>query len=77
MGELHQRIADSFSAQGMMTTIGARLALVADGEVHIELPFSSTLSRQNGFLHAGATTSIVDSAIANVNPEAGARQRPS
>jgi len=62
MSELHQRISDSFSAQGMMTTIGARLALVADGEVHIELPFSLSLSQQRGFLHAGATTSIVDSA---------------
>ncbi|SCK33080.1 uncharacterized domain 1-containing protein [Variovorax sp. HW608] len=62
MDDLHRQIFDSFSAQGMMTTIGARLALVADGEVHIELPFSSTLSQQRGFLHAGATTSIVDSA---------------
>ena len=62
MSELHQRISDSFFAQGMMTTIGARLALVADGEVHIELPFSLSLSQQRGFLHAGATTSIVDSA---------------
>jgi uncharacterized protein (TIGR00369 family) len=62
MNELHQRIADSFSAQGMMSTIGARLLHVADGEVHIELPFSATLSQQRGFLHAGATTSIVDTA---------------
>ena len=45
-----------------MATIGARLARVADGEVHIELPFSSTLSQQKGYLHAGATTSVVDSA---------------
>ncbi|MGO4395486.1 PaaI family thioesterase [Variovorax sp. M-6] len=62
MNDMHQRIADSFHAQGLMATLGARLALVADGEVHIELPFSSGLSQQHGYLHAGATTSIVDTA---------------
>ena len=62
MTEIHQRIADSFNAQGLMQTIGARLALVADGEVHIEMPFSIGLSQQHGYVHAGAITSIVDSA---------------
>jgi uncharacterized protein (TIGR00369 family) len=45
-----------------MKTLGATLALVADGEVHIALAFSPSLSQQHGYLHAGATTSIVDSA---------------
>ncbi|MDB5847099.1 MAG: PaaI family thioesterase [Rhodoferax sp.] len=45
-----------------MATLGARLVLVEDGEVHIALPFSAALSQQHGYLHAGATTSIVDSA---------------
>lgn len=45
-----------------MSTIGAKLTLVEDGEVQIELPFSASLSQQHGYLHAGATTSIVDSA---------------
>jgi uncharacterized protein (TIGR00369 family) len=62
MSTMQKRISDSFNAQGLMTTIGARLVRVADGEVHIELPFSSALSQQHGYLHAGATTSIVDSA---------------
>lgn len=62
MSNFHKRISDSFAAQGLMSTIGARLALVEDGEVHIELPFSTSLSQQHGYLHAGATTSIVDSA---------------
>lgn len=62
MNEIHKRIADSFNAQGLMATIGARLSLVADGEVQIELPFSVDLSQQHGYLHAGATTSIVDTA---------------
>ncbi|MDM0090360.1 MULTISPECIES: PaaI family thioesterase [unclassified Variovorax] len=62
MSDLHPGIAASFDAQGLMATLGARLVHVADGEVHIALPFSKALSQQHGYLHAGATTSIVDSA---------------
>jgi uncharacterized protein (TIGR00369 family) len=60
--DLQHRIAASFAAQGLMHTLGASLELVADGEVHIAMPFSTRLSQQLGFLHAGAVTSIVDSA---------------
>jgi uncharacterized protein (TIGR00369 family) len=62
MSDIQQRIAASFAAQGLMSTLGAQLAWVADGEVHIRLPFSSQLSQQHGYVHAGAITSIVDSA---------------
>lgn len=62
MSEIHRRISDSFNAQGLMVTLGARLTLVAEGEVQIELPFSRGLSQQQGYLHAGATTSILDTA---------------
>ena len=62
MNELQESIAASFGKQGLMTTLGATLALVADGEVHIALPFSPHLSQQQGFVHAGAITSVVDSA---------------
>lgn len=62
MSNIQQRITDSFNAQGLMTTLGASIALVADGEVHIELPFSPGLSQQLGYVHAGAITSVVDSA---------------
>jgi len=62
MADLHTRIANSFNAQGLMLTLGAQLLLVEDGEAHIGLPFSSHLSQQQGYLHAGATSSILDSA---------------
>lgn len=62
MKMIEQRITDSFSAQGLMETLGAKLALVSDGEVHIAMPFSRQLSQQHGYIHAGAVTSIVDSA---------------
>ncbi len=57
-----ERIAESFKAQGLMATLGAEIASIADGEVKIEMPFSTKLSQQHGYLHAGAITSIVDSA---------------
>lgn len=62
MDDLQQRIAANFARQSFMTTLGARPVLVADGEVHIALSFSDTLTQQHGYLHAGAITSIVDSA---------------
>lgn len=62
MDDIQQRIASSFAAQGLMETLNAKLVLVADGEVQIALPFSKHLSQQHGYIHAGAVTSIVDSA---------------
>lgn len=62
MSNIERRIAASFGAQRLMETLGARLALVAEGEVHIALPFAEHLLQQHGFVHAGAITSIVDSA---------------
>ena len=62
MSTMHDRIATSFQAQGLMKTLGAKLELVDDGEVHISLPFSMQLSQQHGYVHAGAITSVVDSA---------------
>lgn len=62
MQDIHDRIATSFRAQELMATIGAELALVSDGEVHIGLPFSERLSQQHGYVHAGAITSVIDSA---------------
>jgi len=62
MSDIHQRISASFDAQGLMKTIGAKLASVTDGEVQIEMPFSTALSQQHGYVHAGAITSLVDSA---------------
>lgn len=48
--------------QTFMATLGASLASVEPGEVVIELGYSEALAQQNGFLHAGVTTAVVDSA---------------
>lgn len=53
---------DSFAAQQLMATIGARLAHVTAGEIEIRVPFRRDLTQQHGFLHAGVVTSALDSA---------------
>ena len=60
--DFEARIRTSFAQQAFMTMLGARLERVALGEVAIALPFRSDLTQQNGFLHAGVVTSVVDSA---------------
>jgi uncharacterized protein (TIGR00369 family) len=56
------RVRASFAQQGLMSTLGASLELIEPGEVHIALPFTPSLSQQHGYMHAGATTAIADSA---------------
>lgn len=59
---LVDRITASFSKQGLMVTLGARLVLIEDGEVHIDMPFSKHIAQQHGYAHAGAVSSILDTA---------------
>lgn len=61
--EEYERLTrESFARQTFMATLGAQLVRVAPGQVDIALPYSPALCQQNGFLHAGALTSIADSA---------------
>lgn len=57
-----QRVRDSFARQKAMATIGARLLRVAPGEVDIDVPVREDLTQQHGFLHAGITATVLDSA---------------
>ena len=56
------RIRASFARQSFMAHLGATLGEVAPGRVDIEMPFDQRLSQQHGFVHAGANTTIADSA---------------
>jgi uncharacterized protein (TIGR00369 family) len=60
--DFEARVRASFEKQQFMQTLGARLESVEPGEVTISLPFRADLTQQHGFLHAGAVTSVVDSA---------------
>jgi uncharacterized protein (TIGR00369 family) len=56
------RTRASFARQRFMATLGARLTRCEPGLCEIELDWSEALVQQHGFVHAGATTSIADSA---------------
>ncbi len=60
--EIQARIRTSFDRQGLMGLLGARLAHIGPGCVHIMLPSRPELTQQHGYFHAGATSSIADSA---------------
>lgn len=60
--KLWDRIADSFAAQTMMATLGARLTRVEAGHVEITAEIRETCLQQHGFAHAGVGFSIGDSA---------------
>jgi uncharacterized protein (TIGR00369 family) len=57
-----KKVRDSFARQTVMTAIGARVAALRPGYCEIELPYRRDLCQQHGFLHAGITTTIADSA---------------
>lgn len=56
------RVRESFERQRIMSLLGARLEAVEPGRVDIVLPYREDLCQQNGFLHAGISTTIADSA---------------
>jgi uncharacterized protein (TIGR00369 family) len=60
--DYERRVRDSFARQALMRTIGAELARIEPGRVEIALPFRADLTQQHGYLHAGVTSAIADSA---------------
>jgi uncharacterized protein (TIGR00369 family) len=60
--EWETKVRASFARQTVMDTIGARIAALRPGHCEIELPYRRDLCQQHGFLHAGITTTIADSA---------------
>lgn len=57
-----QRVRASFDQQQAMRLIGAELISVTAGEVEIALPYRPELTQQQGFVHAGVITTLLDSA---------------
>jgi len=57
-----ERVRASFQAQTFMTTIGARITLLEPGAVDLTLDRRYDLCQQHGFMHAGVTAAILDSA---------------
>ncbi|MEY3664264.1 MAG: hypothetical protein RLZZ153_446 [Pseudomonadota bacterium] len=60
--DFERRVRASFDRQPVMGLIGARLTQVMPGQVQIEMPFDARLTQQHGFMHAGITGTLLDSA---------------
>jgi uncharacterized protein (TIGR00369 family) len=60
--DFESRVRISFDRQGAIISLGARLIDLIPGEARIEMPFNPSFTQQDGFLHAGIVTTIVDSA---------------
>lgn len=56
------RVRESFARTALMDTFAGRLLRVAPGEVDVEVPFAPGLAQQHGFMHAGAITTVLDTA---------------
>ncbi|MCJ1697992.1 PaaI family thioesterase [Rathayibacter caricis] len=59
---LDARVRRSFDRQGLMRHLGAELTGVRPGAVTIRLPVRDELTQQHGHVHAGAVSTIADSA---------------
>lgn len=62
MEAFEKKVRDSFGRQLFMPVIGAEMIFVGRGTVEIRFPFSPKLTQQDGFVHGGVVTSIMDSA---------------
>ncbi len=60
--DFEARVRASFAAQGVMKLLGAEISTLAPGHCEIRLPYRPELSQQDGFFHAGVTSTIADSA---------------
>ena len=60
--KMTERVSKSFESQSMMKTLGAKIHKVEKGKVSIEVPILTSTLQQQGYVHAGLTFSIGDSA---------------
>jgi len=56
------KVHESFAQQALMTTFGATLEEVLPGKVTLAAPYAEAFTQQDGFLHAGVVTALIDSA---------------
>lgn len=57
-----QRVRDSFAGQAALATMGVRLLSVKPGRVTMEMAHDDRFTQQHGFIHAGVTTTALDTA---------------
>ena len=62
METIEQRVRTNFGQQHFMQTLGAEMISVDHGKVEIQFAYRPELTQQHKFVHAGAITTILDSA---------------
>lgn len=60
--DFERRVRQSFARQGLINTLNGKIAHISPGELHIEVPFNERFTQQDGFLHAGVVSTLMDSA---------------
>lgn len=60
--DFEHRVRASFGRQHFMAWLGAKLEIVEPGRCVVRLPVQRTFGQQHGYVHAGVTTAIADSA---------------
>ena len=60
--EFQDRVRKSFADQAVMETLGASIATLEAGEIAIDFPYQQKFTQQNGYIHAGIVSTILDSA---------------
>ena len=60
--EVEKRIRTSFARQEVINTLNGTITHISPGQLHIEAPFDERFTQQDGFLHAGIVTTLIDSA---------------
>jgi len=57
---IKRSIQDSFNRQGLMKHLGVEISTLEDGYVELTCMAERTHTQQNGFLHAGVLTTMMD-----------------
>lgn len=60
--DFERRVRDSFARQRFMDTLGISMDRVGPGECVLSMDYRPDLCQQHGYVHAGATTALADSA---------------
>jgi len=60
--QVRARVQASFDRQGLMRHLGAELVNIEPGTVTVRLAHRPEITQQDGLVHAGATSSIADTA---------------
>jgi len=56
------RVRDTLDRQALLTTLGVEVVEIGRGRVVLDLPVRAEVTQQDGFVHAGAITTLADTA---------------